>query len=53
MLVRAPVGQPIAEGFQDRPLDWGSAVDRQADDLTRLQAPGATLQAKRRARGRR
>jgi dihydropteroate synthase-like protein len=38
---------------QDRPLDWGCAVDREADDLTRLQAPGPTLQAKRRARGRR
>ena len=51
---RAQIAWQLGKRYvQDRPLDWGSAVDRQADDLTRLQAPGATLQARRRARGRR
>jgi dihydropteroate synthase-like protein len=53
-LAKAQIAWQLGKRYvQDRPLDWGSAVDRQADDLTRLQAPGATLQARRRARGRR
>jgi dihydropteroate synthase-like protein len=31
---------------QDEPLDWGCAVDREADDRTRLRAVGHTLRAR-------
>jgi dihydropteroate synthase-like protein len=51
---RAQIAWQLGKRYvQDRPLDWGCAVDRAVDDLTCHQAPGATLQAKRRARGRR
>jgi len=30
---------------QDEPLDWGVAVDRAGEDLTRLRAAGHTLRA--------
>jgi dihydropteroate synthase-like protein len=50
---RAEIAWQLGKRYvQDRPLDWGSAVDRKAEDLARHQAPSATLQAKRRARGR-
>jgi hypothetical protein len=32
---------------QDEPLDWGIAVDRQAEDRTRLAEAGHTLRAKK------
>ena len=32
---------------QDSPLDWGCAVDRPTEDLTRLAKPGPTLRAPR------
>jgi hypothetical protein len=31
--------------IQDEPLDWGCAVDRITEDLTRLRAAGHTLRA--------
>ena len=52
-LARAEIAWQLGKRYvQDRPLDWGSAVDCKAEDLARHQAPSATLQAKRRARGR-
>jgi dihydropteroate synthase-like protein len=35
---------------QDQPLDWGCAVDRPQEDLTRHKAAGTTLQAKQKDR---
>ncbi len=32
---------------QDEPLNWGCAVERKAEDLTRFHAPGPTLAGKR------
>jgi hypothetical protein len=29
--------------MQDEPLDWGCAVDRKPEDLTRLRTAGHTL----------
>jgi hypothetical protein len=34
---------------QDEPLDWGCAVDREEEDLTRFKEAGETLQARRKA----
>jgi hypothetical protein len=28
---------------QDQPLDWGCAVEREADDLSSWHAPGSTM----------
>ncbi|MFM9842169.1 MAG: DUF6513 domain-containing protein [Dongiaceae bacterium] len=36
---------------QDRPLDWGCAADRQAEDMQHLKAAGVTLHAKQRRGG--
>lgn len=42
-LARAEVAWRLGKRYvQDRPLDWGAAVDRAADDLAAFQAAGVT-----------
>lgn len=51
---RAQIAWQLGKRYvQDRPLDWGCATAAEAADLTRHQAPGATLKAQRPPRGRR
>ena len=41
---RAQIAWQLGKRYvQDQPLDWGCAVDREAEDLQRQQAPGTTL----------
>jgi dihydropteroate synthase-like protein len=43
-LAKAEIAWRLGKRYmQDEPLDWGSAVDRTAEDLTRLRAAGHTL----------
>jgi hypothetical protein len=48
-LAKAHIAWQLGKRYvQDRPLDWGCAADRQAEDLQHLKAAGVTLQAKQR-----
>jgi dihydropteroate synthase-like protein len=41
---RAQIAWQLGKRYvQDQPLDWGCAVDREAEDLQRRPAPGTTL----------
>jgi dihydropteroate synthase-like protein len=43
-LMRAEIAWRLGKRYaQDEPLDWGSAVDRPTEDLTRLREAGHTL----------
>jgi dihydropteroate synthase-like protein len=43
-LMKAELAWRLGKRYaQDEPLDWGAAVDRTAEDLTRLRAVGHTL----------
>jgi dihydropteroate synthase-like protein len=43
-LAKAEIAWRLGKRYmQDEPLDWGCAVDRRAEDLTRLRATGHTL----------
>jgi len=43
-LMKAEIAWRLGKRYaQDEPLDWGSAVDRRQEDLTRLRAVGHTL----------
>jgi hypothetical protein len=47
-LMKAEIAWRLGKRYaQDSPLDWGSAVDLPADDLTRLAEAGHTLRARR------
>jgi dihydropteroate synthase-like protein len=47
-LARAELAFKLGKRYvQDEPLDWGSAMDRPAEDLTRLAAEGHTLRARK------
>jgi dihydropteroate synthase-like protein len=47
-LAKAHIAWQLGKRYvQDRPLDWGCAADRQAEDLQHLKAAGVTLQSKR------
>ena len=51
-LAKAHIAWQLGKRYvQDRPLDWGCATDRQAEDLQHLKAAGVTLQAKQRRGG--
>ena len=51
-LAKAHIAWQLGKRYvQDRPLDWGCAADRQAEDLQHLKAAGVTLQAKQRRGG--
>jgi dihydropteroate synthase-like protein len=53
-LAKAEIAFRLGKRYvQDRPLNWGCAVDRVEEDLTTFQEAGTTLQAKRKARERR
>ncbi|MGE0120036.1 MAG: DUF6513 domain-containing protein [Dongiaceae bacterium] len=53
-LAKAEIAWQLGKRYvQDQPLHWGCAVDQPAEDLTRLQEAGTTLQAKRKTRERR
>jgi dihydropteroate synthase-like protein len=46
-LMKAEIAFRLGKRYaQDEPLDWGVAVDRSPEDLTRLRAVGHTLRAK-------
>lgn len=48
-LAKAHIAWQLGKRYvQDRPLDWGCAVDKQDEDLQHLKAAGVTLQAKQR-----
>jgi len=48
-LMKAEIAWRLGKRYaQDAPLDWGSAVDRPTEDLTRLAAAGHTLRAAKR-----
>jgi dihydropteroate synthase-like protein len=48
-LMKAEIAWRLGKRYaQDSPLDWGCAVDRPKEDLTRLAEPGRTLRAKKR-----
>ena len=45
-LAKAEIAWRLGKRYvQDEPLDWGCAVDRSQEDLTRLRAAGHTLRA--------
>jgi dihydropteroate synthase-like protein len=45
-LMKAEIAWRLGKRYaQDEPLDWGCAVDRSAEDLTRLREVGHTLRA--------
>lgn len=53
-LAKAEIAWRLGKRYvQDRPLDWGCAVDKSREDQTKLQAAGATLQARRKPRRKR
>jgi dihydropteroate synthase-like protein len=46
-LMKAEIAWKLGKRYvQDEPLDWGCAVDRPIEDLTRLRAAGHTLRSK-------
>jgi dihydropteroate synthase-like protein len=46
-LMKAEIAYQLGKRYaQDEPLDWGCAVDRLPEDLTRLREAGHTLRAK-------
>ena len=48
-LMKAEIAWRLGKRYaQDSPLDWGCAVDRPADDLTRFAETGHTLRARKR-----
>jgi dihydropteroate synthase-like protein len=48
-LMKAEIAWRLGKRYaQDSPLDWGSAADRPAEDLTRLAEAGHTLRARKR-----
>ena len=50
-LAKAEIAFRLGKRYvQDQSLDWGCAVDRPEEDLTRFKEAGTTLQAKRTAR---
>ncbi|MCB1955336.1 MAG: dihydropteroate synthase [Rhodocyclaceae bacterium] len=50
-LARAEIAFQLGKRYvQDRPLEWGCAVDRPDEDLMKHRAPGATLRDRRAAR---
>jgi hypothetical protein len=52
-LAKAEIAFRLGKRYvQDQPLDWGCAVDRPREDLTRFKEAGTTLQAKRTTRKR-
>ncbi len=47
-LAKAEIAWRLGKRYrQDEPLDWGCAVDREPEDLTRLREAGHTLRAAR------
>jgi len=45
-LTKAEISWRLGKRYiQDEPLDWGCAVDRMSEDLTRLRERGHTLRA--------
>jgi dihydropteroate synthase-like protein len=45
-LMKAEIAWRLGKRYtQDEPLDWGCAVDRQTEDITRLRAVGHTLRS--------
>jgi hypothetical protein len=47
-IAKAQIAWELGKRYvQDEPLNWGCAVDRKAEDLTRFHAPGPTLAGKR------
>ena len=45
-LMKAEIAWRLGKRYaQDEPLDWGCAVDREPEDLTRLRQVGHTLRA--------
>ncbi len=52
-LAKAQIAWQLGKRYvQDRPLNWGSAVDEEAEDLTTFKEVGPTLPAKRQKRHR-
>ena len=50
-LARAQIAWQLGKRYvQDQPLDWGCAVERAPEDLSRWSAPGTTLRDRRRER---
>ncbi len=48
-LARAEIAHGLGKRYaQDNPLDWGAAMDRRGEDLSRLQEAGHTLKGKQR-----
>ncbi|SON55836.1 dihydropteroate synthase-related protein [Hartmannibacter diazotrophicus] len=48
-LARAEIAFGLGKRYaQDNPLDWGAAMDRKEEDVTRLQEAGHTLKGKQR-----
>ncbi len=53
-LAKAEIAWRLGKRYvQDQPLNWGCAVDRPEEDLSRFKAAGTTLAAKRKARSKR
>lgn len=53
-LAKAEIAWRLGKRYvQDQPLNWGCAVDRRDEDLSRFKAAGTTLAAKRKARSKR
>ncbi len=50
-LAKAQIAWQLGKRYvQDRPLAWGSAVDRPEEDLTRFKEAGTTLQARKKSK---
>ena len=50
-LAKAEIAWRLGKRYiQDEPLDWGCAVERTVEDMTRLRERGHTLRAADRAR---
>ena len=50
-MARAEIAWRLGKRYvQDRPLDWGAAVDREEEDLSELKKAGTTLAARKRPR---
>ncbi|MGH6959118.1 MAG: DUF4346 domain-containing protein, partial [Dongiaceae bacterium] len=50
-LAKAEIAWRLGKRYvQDQPLNWGCAVDRPTEDLSRFKAAGTTLAGKRKAR---
>src|SRR5215470_3615552 len=53
-LAKAEIAWRLGKRYvQDQPLNWGCAVDRPEEDLSRFKAAGTTLVAKKKARSKR